>query len=136
VARTSQYNTKQGSAILSFLAANPDKHITVGAIAAQLNESGAHIGIATIYRHLNKLEQSGLVCKFVVDSIIGASYRYVGDAKADGLHLMCEDCGQMLAVNCTSVNEFENHLLQNHKFRVDHAKTVVYGKCAICSANK
>jgi len=136
MARVSKYTTKQGSTILSYLATLGNKYITVDELAAELSKNGNPVGITTIYRQLNKLEQGGKVRKLVVDGISGACYQYAGSACADSLHLMCEGCGKLLDLNCLEVSGFEHHIMRYHQFRIDTAKTVLYGKCKHCAGEE
>jgi Fur family ferric uptake transcriptional regulator len=132
MARATSYHTKQGRAVASYLAAHGDKHITVDEIAAALSGGGNPVGVTTIYRWLDKLERRGKVRKLVVDGIAGACFQYIGGADADSLHLMCEDCGQLIDLPCYEASGFESHILRAHRFHVDITKTVLYGKCARC----
>jgi Fur family ferric uptake transcriptional regulator len=134
--RASSYRTKQGDTILSCLADLGDRHVTVDELAAQLEANGRRIGIATIYRHLDKLEQSGLVRRILFGNTAGAGYQFIGNVKPNCFDLMCADCGRLQRIGCESVNQFKNHILNGHEFHIDHTKTVLYGKCATCAKSE
>ncbi|MDR0818093.1 MAG: transcriptional repressor, partial [Oscillospiraceae bacterium] len=77
MSRPKGYNTKQGEAVLSYFRTFGDTHTTVERIAGYFAGNDIPIGVTTIYRHIEKLEQSGKVRKLVVDGIAGACYQYV-----------------------------------------------------------
>ncbi|GHV48969.1 transcriptional repressor [Clostridia bacterium] len=132
MSRAGIYSTKQGEAVLSYFRTLGDTHTTVEQISAHFADNGIPIGITTIYRHLDKLEQNGSVRKLIVDGISGACYQYVSKNESDSFHLKCERCGKLYRLDCHSVGEFENHILQSHEFHIDLAKTVLYGMCKDC----
>ena len=50
------YTTKQQKAVLDCLSERADSPVSAAAIVDALREQGEHIGIATVYRQLEKLE--------------------------------------------------------------------------------
>ena len=72
------YQTKQGRALVEYLRSQGSRHVSVQQIAAGLPEP---IGIATIYRQLEKLAARGLVQKYVNDGG-PACYQYVGEDRS------------------------------------------------------
>ena len=51
------YTTKQQQAVLRCLEQRPDEALTATDLAADLREAGHPVGMATIYRQLEKLEK-------------------------------------------------------------------------------
>ena len=51
------YTTKQQKAVLDCLSERADSPVSAAAIVDALREQGEHIGIATVYRQLEKLER-------------------------------------------------------------------------------
>ncbi|MDR1066845.1 MAG: transcriptional repressor [Clostridiales bacterium] len=135
--RPSNYITRQGEAILSYLSSLNGEHVTVERIAEFFESRNAGIGVATIYRHLDKLETAGKVRKYVFDSVSGACYQYVEDCERclSHFHLKCEDCGTVLHLPSDMISELERSVLNGHSFKINVIKTVLYGKCASCLAN-
>ena len=68
------YTTKQQKAVLDCLSERADEPVSAAAIADALRERGARIGIATVYRQLEKLERQGSVHKVTTDE--GAYYQF------------------------------------------------------------
>ena len=75
------YKTRQREAILDYLIEHKDKHVTVNNISDHLEQEGARVGVTTIYRHLDKLFEQGLVRKYTVDGSTSACFQY---SNADG----------------------------------------------------
>ncbi len=53
------YNTKQRQAVLRCLEQCPEEALTAGEIAETLRRNQCPIGLATVYRQLERLEQAG-----------------------------------------------------------------------------
>ena len=62
----------------------------------------------------------------------GGEARYrVATGNAAG-QLVCLACGRVLPLDCHMVSEFSSHVLEHHSFRIDPARTVLYGFCESC----
>ncbi len=124
------YNTKQKSALLDFLTEKEHSHITAADIKDALSKQGVKIGTATIYRHLDRLVESGLVRKYITDS--SACYQYAGECRGNHFHLKCTKCGTLFHVDCDFLKELAPHILEHHNFTVDNTRMVMYGTCEKC----
>ena len=128
----SEYKTKQRAIILDFLKEN-SAHVTARDIATHLSEQGIHIGVATVYRSLDRLCEQGIIRKFVIDERSGACYQYVQDAECnEHFHLKCISCGALIHMNCDFLKKMEEHIFDDHGFVVSSGKTVIYGLCSAC----
>ena len=89
------YETRQGRLVLEYREALGGKHVSGQEIADNLPE---RVGIATIYRQLEKLEARGLVRKYINDGE-PACYQYAQDGTPGchgHLHLKCSACGRLI----------------------------------------
>ena len=108
-----------------------------GACAAELTEQlhreGARVGLTTVYRQLERLEQQGLVHKVVTDQ--GARYQSCSGAHSgrDCFLLKCERCGRIEHLDCSHLGELYSHILAEHHFRINPRRTLFYGLCQRCS---
>ncbi|MET0018212.1 transcriptional repressor [Oscillibacter sp.] len=129
------YSTKQQQAILNCLQARPDEPMSAADLTADLRRSGHPVGLATVYRQMEKLEATGRVHK--VNTEEGAYFQYCshpeGDGKQDCLLLKCECCGRILHLDCTQLQPLYEHLLREHHFTVDHRRTLFSGLCEECA---
>ena len=126
------YTTKQHQAILRCLEQRAEEALSANQLAEDLRREGCPVGLATIYRQLEKLESSGLVHK--VSTADGALYQYCDHAE-DGrecLLLRCENCGRMVHLDCGHLEDLYRHLEQQHHFRIDPRRTILTGRCRSC----
>ncbi len=72
-----KYKTKQQIAIIDCLKDHGKNYVTVVDIEKYLKEKNCSVGITTIYRHLDRLEQDGVVARINVEKQQGACYQYV-----------------------------------------------------------
>ena len=126
------YKTKQRELILEYMKKCPLPHVTAGDIVLHLKSEGASVGLATVYRQLDRMVESGLVRKFLLDG--GACYQYVGEDHEcrEHFHLKCLSCGELLHVDCDFLSTLAPHVLEHHGFDVDNSRTVMYGLCSEC----
>jgi Fur family ferric uptake transcriptional regulator len=135
VERKGSYKTKQQERILSFLSGMGGSHITAGEICAFLRSEGTPVGVATVYRQLEKLVEAGLVKKYVIDGVSGACFQYANEREDDGdehFHLKCEGCGALIHLSCGFMTELGGHIAEEHGFTVNPNRTVLYGRCEDC----
>jgi Fur family ferric uptake transcriptional regulator len=136
--RPENYNTKQQSAILDYIANHSKSPVTAAQLIADFEKEGVLVGRTTVYRHLGKLVENGKVCKYVIDGVAGACYQYAGNAEdcETLLHLKCEGCGRLFDLDCGLFDEVRQHFVKHHVFQINVTKTVMYGTCEHCSQNR
>lgn len=136
--RDQGYNTKQKGKILDFLIANKDNHMNVQKISAFLTAEGTPVGVATIYRQLDKLVENGVVRKYTIDGKTGACYQYIDENQDchQHFHLKCVKCDRLIHIDCSHLKGIEQHIFEHHGFLVDSSKTVFYGVCSDCEGDK
>ncbi len=136
--RGNGYRTKQKEQIYAFMLENRQRHVTANEIALYLSAEGTPVGVATIYRYLDKLVEQQEIRKYVMDEKSGACYQYVGaDPVCNAhFHLKCVRCHTLIHTDCDYLQELDQHIFEHHGFRVDQSKTVLYGICAACAAKE
>ena len=131
-----EYSTKQRALILEFLKENT-AHVTAGDILAHLKAQGYKVGVATVYRTLEKFVADGTIRKMIIDERSGACYQYIhASACEQHFHLKCLSCGKLIHLSCDFLNSMEKHILADHNFTVASGKTVIYGYCGDCKTEK
>ena len=130
------YITKQQQAVLRCLEERGETTVTAADLAEDLRRAGSPVGLATIYRQLEKLERAGKVHK--VNTEEGAFYRYCdhGETHRDCILLRCEDCGRIVHLDCSHLQGLYDHLEQVHHFRIDARRTLFAGLCDVCAAKE
>jgi Fur family ferric uptake transcriptional regulator len=131
------YNTRQKVFILEMLKNNKNKHLTVDDMLFILNAQKVSVSRATLYRYLDVLVSTGDVKKYILSESDKACYQYVDSSEdcKEHFHLMCIDCGTLQHLECLQINEIINHVVQDHKFKVDPGRVVLYGLCEECQKN-
>lgn len=131
-----QYRTQQRDTIVRFIEGTAGRHFTVEDVRAHLAEAGFPVGIATIYRHIERLVAEGTVAKYDTGAGGAACFEWTGGGCADGehFHLKCEGCGALIHLECGELSLIASHLLASHGFRLNPLRTVFHGLCASCAA--
>ena len=132
--KDSGYNTKQKENLLTYLIKNKEKHTNVQEISAFLSAEGTPVGVATIYRQLDRLVEQGLVRKYAFDGKTSACYQYIEDEEKcrSHFHLKCLSCGKLIHLDCEHLAELTQHIENEHGFSIDYLQTVFYGRCSDC----
>ena len=133
----SPYKTRQQELLLSYLREMQGKHFTAEDVRAHFEGKQSSIGIATVYRHLEKLVSDGVVTKYVIDEHSATCYEYLGnvckdEAQEQHFHLKCEMCGALIHLACDELALIRSHLQKEHGFTLNPFRTVFYGVCAAC----
>ena len=128
------YNTKQKNVIIEMLKQNKDRHLTVDEMLKLLEEMSSPVGKATLYRFLDVLVSTGDLRKYITIDGDKACYQYVDEEKGchEHYHLKCIECGKLMHVDCTYIDEIQTHITEHHNFHVDKSRIVLYGTCSDC----
>lgn len=126
------YRTKQRQLVLDCFTNNNGIHLTIEDICNYLKENGTPVGTTTVYRHVQKLANEGIITKYNVDSESGACYQFSGDNCKMHFHLKCTKCSMLFHASCSFIESVEKHILLHHGFTVDNSRTVFYGICRDC----
>ena len=111
-----------------------DASVTAGELAEDLRAAGCPVGLATIYRQLERLEAAGVVHKINTED--GAFYQYCGRENHDHRDcflLRCERCGRIRHVDCVQLQGLYDHLEREHHFRINPRGTLLSGVCDLCA---
>ena len=137
--RTS-YKTKHRDQILSILQESGKVHMTAGQILDELKARGVSIGVATIYRQLDRLVEEGAVNKYMVDAVTGACYEYRDGHGGNSayVHGKCEKCGKVVHIERKAVESAMQSLSGGggDDFEPDWTRTLFYGICGDCRRQK
>ena len=130
------YKTRQQDLLLSFFKTMQHRHFTAEDVRAYFLERGIPIGIATIYRQIEKFVAAGTVQKYFLGEQNAACFEYSGDdchKEVSHFHLKCEKCGKLIHLECHDLEKLSSHLMAEHGFALDAFRTVFYGLCQSCS---
>ena len=120
-------NTKKRAEIRGVLLGTPE-FTSAQALFARLKGTGSSVGLATVYRTLNDMAESGVVD--VVHTETGEQlYRLCGTAHHH--HLICTSCGKTIEVQAP-LEAWVQSVAQENGFTNVHHVLDVYGVCADC----
>ena len=124
------YTTRQQRAVLNCIAAHQDGHVTALELLEELHRQGEPVGLATVYRQLERLEQAGRIHKINTEE--GACYQYCDHPDGGCCLLKCERCGRIYHTDCAHLGPLYRHIAAEHHFVINPRKTMLYGLCAAC----
>jgi len=127
--RSESYNTKQKDLIINVI--KKQKHeFTIKDIYENLNES---VGLTTIYRLVDKLVKEDKLSKTISKDNI-TYYQYLKECDHDNhFYLKCDNCGDLVHIDCDCINDLSNHIIKNHHFKLNKDHIIINGLCEKCN---
>ena len=123
--------TRQAQALAATLASLPG-FSSAQEIHAELRRKGEHVGLTTVYRHLQALSEQGMV-DAIRDDSGEILYRQCGTT-AHHHHLTCRKCGRSVEVEGRAVEHWAEKVATEAGF-TDVGHTVeLFGLCPECAA--
>lgn len=105
--------------------------VTAGQLHHRLVEGGSSVGIATVYRQLGALAESG-----VADTITTPKGQLFRACEPGGHHhhLVCESCGAAVEIEPPS-EEWLRAIAEQHGYTITEHVFEAFGLCADCRAD-
>jgi len=101
-------------------------------IHAELRRRGEHVGLTTVYRHLQALSEQGSVDAIRDDN--GETLYRQCETTAHHHHLTCRSCGRSVEVEGRAVEQWAERVAAEAGF-TDVGHTVeLFGRCPECAA--
>ena len=123
--------TKQAQALATALASMPG-FSSAQEIHAELRRRGEHVGLTTVYRHLQALSEQGSVDAIRDDN--GETLYRQCETTAHHHHLTCRGCGRSVEVEGRAVEQWAEKVAAEAGF-TDVGHTVeLFGRCPACAA--
>jgi len=97
--------------------------------AEELCKALPQIGRATIYRTLSSLQETGVLCRVMVD--IGPMRYQLGGHKHHH-HLICVECGNVQAIAGCGVDDFVQGVAAKFGYEPEGHRLEIYGRCSAC----
>jgi Fur family ferric uptake transcriptional regulator len=125
--------TGQRESVLEVMLNNRGKHLNAEEVLEEARKISSGIGIATVYRTLEKLTEMEILYKSVFD---GGGFRYeiydAGSKNHHHHHLVCIQCGKISEIQEDLLSELEQRIeMQGFKI-VDH-ELKFFGYCPDCT---
>ncbi|MFV0395880.1 MAG: Fur family transcriptional regulator [Coprobacillaceae bacterium] len=131
-----KYKTRQKELLYTYFVEH--KHVCISAQELKDIFKEERIGLTTIYRSLQDLENDGVIRKYTNEHNNSASYEYVEDKGCSHghYHLKCTSCDAIMHLECSSFENLKHHIEQEHQFIINPMKTTIYGLCLDCSSKQ
>ena len=130
-----KYRSRGGALVREALISFDGQHASAEELRARLAARGEAIGLTTVYRQLERLEESGEVRR-ITGAGSSCCYQYIADGSCgDHYHLYCTSCGRTEHLSCEEIDGLWRHIANEHSFSIDRSRTVLYGRCAECQAS-
>lgn len=128
------YNTQYRSWILAYFENHGEGMVSAAELLADMRKEGISINQATVYRNLDRLEDSGKIRGHRISKKEEKYYQYLepGHDCIHHLHLYCRKCGRFIHLDCAFMQEIQEHLMQEHGFTLDCGDSVLVGLCESC----
>ena len=131
-----RYKTKQREQVLEIFKKHKGQHLNVDFLLKEIKEQNLDISRATLYRCLDLLVSSGVLKKITVDDKNPPCYQLCELEDHDHFHLVCEECGALIHLECEKVEELVEHINEEHHFEINPSRIVLYGLCENCLNKK
>ena len=126
--------TRQREIVLNILY-HSDTHFTPESLYMEIKrkEPNLNVGIATVYRTLNLLEESEMVTSI---SFGAAGKKFELANKPHHDHLICKNCGKIVEFENSIVERQQALIAKEHKFKLTGHLMQLYGICETCAQSK
>jgi len=124
--------TPQRRAIVDIIIRNEGSHLTTEELYDLVKVECPEIGLATVYRTVQLLEEIGIVCKLDLND--GCSrYELVHENENhQHHHLICNICGKVIEVEEDLLEGLENDIQRKYDFIIKNHSVKFYGVCNEC----
>jgi Fur family ferric uptake transcriptional regulator len=108
--------------------------VTAQEISDRLRERGEGVGVASIYRALQLLDELRLVRRVDVGEAV-ARYEPVSPDGEHHHHLLCERCGEVRAFEDPELERAIERLASRVDYTVDAHEVTLRGRCPTCAVH-
>lgn len=125
--------TPQRRAIIEVLLQNDAKHLSSEQIYDLVKVDCPEIGLATVYRTMQVLDEVGAISKLSLDD--GCIRYEINLNKEDSHnhhHLICKKCSKIIEVEEDLLDEIEKIIENTYKFDILDHDVKFYGVCENC----
>lgn len=126
--------TRQREIVLNILY-HSDTHYTPEALYMEIKrrEPDLNVGIATVYRTLNLLEESEMVTSLSFGTA-GKKFELANKPHHD--HLICKNCGKIIEFENSIIERQQALIAKEYKFKLTGHLMQLYGICEACNQGK
>ena len=124
--------TPQRQKILLTFAAHQEKHLCAEEVYELLQEESPDIGLATVYRSLEMLEELGFLHRIEFGDGKSRYEMATGDSPHAHHHLICLSCSKVLEFGDDLMETLESFVSRTADFEITDHQVKFYGYCSEC----
>ena len=128
--------TPQRRSIIDGIIKNEGNHLTTEELYDLVKVECPEIGLATVYRTVQLLEDIGVVCKLDLNDGCNRYELIHADENHQHHHLICTNCGKVIEVHGDLLEGLENEIQRTYNFEVKNHSLKFYGICNECGMKK
>jgi Fur family ferric uptake transcriptional regulator len=106
-------------------------HVSVEELVARVRRIDPRISVATVYRTMKLLADSGLAIPRQFGGAGQTRYE-ASTGKAHHDHLICTSCGEIVEFANERIESLQELVARRHGFAVESHRLELYGRCARC----
>lgn len=127
--------TPQRRAIVDMIIRNEGNHLTTEEIYDLVRTDCPEIGLATVYRTVQLLEELGVVSKLDLNDGCSRYELVHTEENHQHHHLICTNCGRVIEVEGDLLEVLEHNIEEKYNFKIKNHSVKFYGLCSNCSNN-
>lgn len=107
-----------------------EENATIDEIHARLSALCVAVDLSTVYRTLDLLESFNLVSSYKLGD--GQRHYELLSLHRSHFHLLCRNCGGLVAIDARELQPLRGQLAQDHDFQMQLDHLVIPGLCKTC----
>lgn len=124
--------TPQRRAVVNIVLENKGNHLTAEEMYDLVKKDCPEIGLATIYRTVQLLEEIGILCKINLDDGCNRYELIDSEEMHHHHHLICRKCGKVVEVEEDLLDTIEKNVEDKYKFKIENHSVKFLGVCNEC----
>jgi Fur family transcriptional regulator, ferric uptake regulator len=128
--------TPQRRLILEILLENQELHMSTEEVYALAKEKDSEIGLATVYRTLDLLEELNILHRLNFGDGRSRYELCPKHSEHHHHHLVCLHCNQILEVKEDLLHQLEALIEREHGFQIVDHRVQFYGYCSPCKKER
>lgn len=127
--------TPQRRAIVDIIIKNEGNHLTTEEIYDLVKVECPEIGLATVYRTVQLLEEMGVICKLDLNDGCNRYELVRQDENHQHHHLICNNCGRVIEVQGDLLEILEHDIETKYDFEIKNHSVKFFGICNECKSS-
>lgn len=128
--------TPQRRATLNVIIENKGEHLNTEEIYELVRKDCPEIGLATVYRTLQLLEEMEIISRINLDDGCSRYEIKTDDEDHQHHHLICQKCNKIIEVKIDLLDNLETEIEKEYDFDIKDHKLKFFGLCSECKAKK